>query len=282
MRNSNPRRHTLADKLEINSENIGEGTPIVFLHYWSGNLLSEKNLWEPLFDDRPGWQRIYFDLPGHGHTPGPASIVDLDGMLDAIWTHIDEQTGGQPFVLSGTSLSGYLARGILHQHPERILGLAGIVPVAKVSLDQRDRPESSTIISEEAGLKVLADAGLSDYAAAFAAVTEKAMSYVIELEALEVPADMDFLAAIRSDPARFILTFDVDDLAAPFAGPSLFIMGRQDSVVGYRDQWQFIENFPRATFSILDRTGHSAFIEQESLVRQLAGEWLDRVREGLA
>jgi pimeloyl-ACP methyl ester carboxylesterase len=269
----------MPDKLKFNSEIIGEGTPIVFLHYWSGNLLSEKNLWEPLFSDRPGWQRIYFDLPGHGHTPGPADIVDLDGMLAAIWTHIDELTAGQPFALSGTSLSGYLARGILHQHPERILGLSGIVPVAKVSFDQRERPESTTIITEDAGLKVLSDARLIDYADAFAAVTEKNMKHVLDLEKLEIPADFDFLNAIRSDPQRFKLSWSVDDLAAPFEGPSLFIMGRQDSVVGYRDHWQFIENFPRASFVVLDRTGHSAFIEQEALVHQLAAEWLDRVRE---
>lgn len=271
----------MADKLAFNSEIIGEGTPIVFLHYWSGNLLSEKNLWEPLFAKRPGWQRIYFDLPGHGHTPGPESITNLDGFLDAIWPLIEDLTGGQPFALSGTSLSGYLARGILHQHPERILGLAGIVPVAITAFEQRERPESTTIISEEAGQQVLAEHGLSDYAAAFAAVTEKTMRYVVELEDLEVPADIEFLSAIRNDAQRFTLSFDVDDLAAPFERPSLFVMGRQDNVVGYRDQWQFLENYPRATFAILDRTGHSAFIEQEALVRQLAGEWLDRVREGM-
>jgi pimeloyl-ACP methyl ester carboxylesterase len=268
--------------MKFNTEIIGEGTPIVFLHYWSGNLLSEKNLWEPLFSDRPGWQRIYFDLPGHGHTPGPADIVDLDGMLAAMWTHIEEQTAGKPFALTGTSLSGYLARGILQQHPERILGLAGLVPVAMTEFDKRDRPSTTTIISEEAGLKVLADNDLDDYAPAFAGITEENMRYVLELEALEVPADFDFLNAIRSDPQRFKLSFDVDQLATPFERPSLFIMGRQDSVVGYRDQWQFIENFPRATFAILDRTGHSAFIEQEALVRQLAGEWLDRLRETIA
>jgi len=269
----------MANQLEFNSEIIGDGTPIVFLHHWSGNLLYEKKLWEPLFADRPGWQRIYFDLPGHGRTPVPGSITDLDGLLDAIWSHIDDLTKGQPFALTGTSLSGYLARGILHQHPARVLGLAGIVPVAGTAFDKRDRPEFAPLIVEKSALDFLAEKDLSDLTQAYVAQTEEDMRHAVEFEELEIPADFDFLNAIRSDPQRFTLSFDVDDVAAPFAGPSLFVMGRQDNVVGYRDQWAFLENFPRASFAVLDRTGHAAFIEQETLVRQLAGEWLDRVRE---
>jgi pimeloyl-ACP methyl ester carboxylesterase len=272
----------MAKQLEFNTEIIGNGTPIVFLHHWSGNLLYEKNLWEPLFADRPGWQRIYFDLPGHGHTPGPDSITNLDGFLDAIWPLIDDLTKGQPFALSGTSLSAFLARGFLQQHPQRVLGLAGIVPVTITAFDKRDLPEFVPLIVEQSALDFLAEKDLSDLAQAYVVQTEKAMRHAVEFEDLELPGDADFRHAIRLDPQRFALSFDVDDLAAPFAGPSLFVMGRQDHVVGYRDQWTFLENFPRATFAILDRAGHAAFIEQEALIRQLAAEWLDRVREGIS
>lgn len=269
----------MTEKLKFNTEIIGEGTPIVFLHHWSGNLLYERNLWEPLFADRPGWQRIYFDLPGHGHTPGPESITDLDGFLDTIWPLIDDLTKGQPFALTGTSLSGYLARGILHQYPDRILGLAGIVPMAKAEDDRRDLPTFEPTVVEQTALKMLAEKGLSDYQQMYSAQTEEMMRYVVELEAIHLPGDEAFREIIRNDPKRYALSFDVDDLAEPFERPCLFVMGRQDHVVGYRDQWQFLENFPRATFAILDRAGHPAFIEQEALIRQLGGEWLDRVRE---
>jgi pimeloyl-ACP methyl ester carboxylesterase len=57
------------------------------------------------------------------------------------------------------------------------------------------------------------------------------------------------------------------------------IMGRQDSAVGYRDHWQLIENFPRASFVILDKAGHNLQIEQEKLFRELVKEWLSRVSE---
>jgi pimeloyl-ACP methyl ester carboxylesterase len=61
--------------------------------------------------------------------------------------------------------------------------------------------------------------------------------------------------------------------------PALILLGRQDAVVGYRDAWRIIENYPRATFAILDRTGHFLTVEQQALYSTLVNEWLDRVEE---
>ena len=54
-------------------------------------------------------------------------------------------------------------------------------------------------------------------------------------------------------------------------------MGRQDSIVGYRDAWEIIENYPRGSFVVLDKAGHNLQIEQEDLFNNLVLEWLDRV-----
>lgn len=59
----------------------------------------------------------------------------------------------------------------------------------------------------------------------------------------------------------------------------MILTGRQDSLVGYRDAWQLLENYPRGTFAVLDRAGHNAHNEQHQLFNALLGEWLDRVQE---
>jgi pimeloyl-ACP methyl ester carboxylesterase len=84
----------------------------------------------------------------------------------------------------------------------------------------------------------------------------------------------------RLHGARYPFSFDVDALEVPFDRPALLVLGRQDSVVGYRDAWRLIESYPRATFAVLDRAGHCLQIEQERLFAELAAEWLDRMREG--
>ncbi len=70
---------------------------------------------------------------------------------------------------------------------------------------------------------------------------------------------------------------NVDQVAEPYTQPTLMVMGRQDSAVGYCDHWQLIENYPRASFVILDRAGHNLQIDQEVLFGELVKEWLERV-----
>jgi pimeloyl-ACP methyl ester carboxylesterase len=69
--------------------------------------------------------------------------------------------------------------------------------------------------------------------------------------------------------------------AASFGKPTLILVGRQDSVTGYRDAWDLVEHYPRATFAVLDRAGHGLDLEQRGLFEALVGEWLDRVEEAL-
>jgi pimeloyl-ACP methyl ester carboxylesterase len=71
----------------------------------------------------------------------------------------------------------------------------------------------------------------------------------------------------------------VDALPEPFPAPTLILTGRQDSMCGYREAWKIFDNYPRATFAVLDRAGHLLGWEQQSLFRALASEWLDRVEE---
>jgi pimeloyl-ACP methyl ester carboxylesterase len=52
-------------------------------------------------------------------------------------------------------------------------------------------------------------------------------------------------------------------------------------MVGYRDAWEILENYPRSTFAVLDRAGHNLQIEQETLFNALVNGWLDRVEENI-
>jgi pimeloyl-ACP methyl ester carboxylesterase len=71
-----------------------------------------------------------------------------------------------------------------------------------------------------------------------------------------------FFAQLLEHPA---FSFDMDELSEPFVKPTLILVGRQDHISGYRDQWDILESYPRATFAILDRAGHRLQIEQESM-----------------
>ncbi len=89
---------------------------------------------------------------------------------------------------------------------------------------------------------------------------------------------MIFLEKVREN---YAFSFNVDLSNEKFDKPALFLLGRQDSNVGYRDAWEIIENYPRATFAILDTAGHILQIEQEELFNALTNDWLDRVESFL-
>lgn len=48
---------------------------------------------------------------------------------------------------------------------------------------------------------------------------------------------------------------------------------------GYREAYQIRDNYPRATFAILDRAGYALSYEQNGVFLALVGEWMDRVEE---
>ncbi len=87
-------------------------------------------------------------------------------------------------------------------------------------------------------------------------------------------ADRAFLGRLQPG-----FSFDVDTLPSPFAGPALFLTGRQDHWCGYRDAYQLLDSYRRASLAVLDRAGHALALEQKTLFRALVSEWLDRVEE---
>ena len=62
-----------------------------------------------------------------------------------------------------------------------------------------------------------------------------------------------------------------------FNKPTLILLGRQDSSVGYKDAWSILDNYPRATFAVLDKAGHNLQIEQVEVFNSLVNEWLVRI-----
>ena len=97
----------------------------------------------------------------------------------------------------------------------------------------------------------------------------------------------EWLPGLRTYDRRFFdrllkhPPFSRDADAEPFLGPTLILAGRQDHISGYRDAWDVLESYPRATYAVLDRAGHRVQMEQETLFNALVNEWLDRVEEAI-
>ncbi len=95
--------------------------------------------------------------------------------------------------------------------------------------------------------------------------------------AIEVCAP--FVPEMRTDPVRYAFSFDLAAAEKGFPRPTLVVAGRQDTTVGYRDAWEILESYPRATFAVIDRADHVWPVESPALLAALIDDWLGRIEK---
>jgi len=270
--------YTVRD-IDIYYEIHGSGTSVLMIHGWSPDHRLMKGCMEPIFQSMDtAWQRIYFDLPGMGRTRGRRWITGSDQMLEVILEFVDGIIPGQHFAVAGESYGGYLARGVIKERPTLVDGLLLICPVAVQETRELNATAFQVFVKDEALLDSLSAEDRQYFEGINVIQDRRVWERFKEdvMPGLKI-ADYTFLENSLSQHVSF--THDVDLIEQPYQQPTLMVMGKQDSVVGYRDQWQLIENFPRASFVVLDRAGHNLQIEQDVLFGALVKEWLDRVSE---
>lgn len=252
----------------------GNGLPVLALHGWTPDHRLMTGCLEPVFAARPGYRRLYPDLPGMGHSPA-TGINGSDDVLAALRELIDERIGAEPFLVVGESYGGYLARAITNALPEQVRGLALICPIGvNLYSEHRTVPEFQALRADPELLASIEPATAKEFAEV--AVVQNATT-LARFEAEILPglqvADTEAMARIKMSWALS----EGPERDAPFTKPSLIICGRQDDAVGYADQFALLPHYPRASFGVLDMAGHNLQIEQPQLFGTLINDWLDRV-----
>ena len=266
------------EKIAIYYEIYGEGYPILMLHGFEVDHRVLKGCMEPIFNNRPEYRRIYFDLPGMGKTAGESWIKNSDQMLDIVIEFIDKIIPNQKFIIASESYGCYLARGVIFKKFEFVEGVLFICPVIFAKPDIRDLPKHVILLKDPELLSNLTKFEAEDFENIAVAQSQRIWErYRDEFFSGVEAADKCFLEQIWETGYPF--SFDPEQHIGKFDKPTLFLMGRQDSIVGYRDAWKIIEKYPRASFCILDQAGHLLQIEQEKIFNSLVNEWLNRVEQ---
>jgi pimeloyl-ACP methyl ester carboxylesterase len=260
--------------MTLNHVEIGTGTPVLAIHGWTPDHRLMLGCLEPLFARRPGYRRLYPDLPGMGKSPA-VSVAGSDDMLAAVREFVASTIGEEPFLLVGESYGGYLARGLARALGQQVLGLALVCPVG-VNVEHADRnvPPRSVVRPDPSLIASLDPALATEFTEIAVVETPETLRRFQEeiLPGLAV-ADTEAMARIRQ---RWVLSDDPEG-GDPFPRPALILTGRQDQFVGYVDQFALLPHYPRATFAVLDVAGHNLQFEQPALFESLVNEWLDRV-----
>lgn len=254
---------------------IGQGKPVLVLHGVAMDHRYMFDVMEPGFRETGAWKRIYADMPGHGQSAAQDDIRTQDDVLKAVMDFVGETISDEPFGLVGLSRGSYIARGIVHLIPERVLGVALISPGGNPSSDPDRLPPAQVLQADTSIRPELSENEI--WAHENMSVVQR-WDIVEKRRRILAPARSLFDAA---QDARVMEAFDFSfrekEEARIFDGPSLIVAGRQDSISGYLDAMDLMHRFPRATLAVLDCAGHALGWERPEVFGALVRDWLARL-----
>ena len=270
--NNNENKLSKYEEIAFHTQVYGSGIPVVMLHGFVLDHRVMKGSIEHLLVEK-NFKRIYFDLPGMGLTKRSERVNHADEMIEAIVWHIKSLIGDSKFLLMGMSYGGYLARGVLDQLKDQVLGMFLFVPVVKPLSHLRRLPMHQVLKIETSFLESFSKEEQEAMMANNVVIS--AENYVREkaeiLDAVEI-ADHEYLEKYQSE--GYEASYDVDRDAALFEGPVTLLAGKQDSVVGYEDQYELSLKYKRSTFAAIDVAGHGLQIDQPELFNAFVNNWI--------
>lgn len=253
----------------------GSGTPVIFIHGWSVDFHLWHNKVEAI---RGSWKRqyrrIYFDLPGMGKSVAAKSIRNSDDMLRNIEELLVFLIGEKPYILAGESYGGYLARGLLAKQSDRIEGLFLLCPLVVPGDRGGKVPEKTILERDDKFLATLSEKDRSEFAY-LSVVQNKKMwkDYKRDIRLERLKENEGFLE-VQLDGAFAV---DPNQIDVRFEKPVLLMLGKQDSEVGYEQQYDLYKTYSRASIIILDKAGHNLQIENRKLFNLSFLNFLERI-----
>jgi pimeloyl-ACP methyl ester carboxylesterase len=256
----------------IHYEVLGKGFPLLILHAMGTDHRSMKAWIEPVFNELYGFQRVYIDLPAHGRSIIDDTVNSTDDMLENLIEFIDATFGEQKYSLIGSSFGGYLAQGILHKKHSQVKGICLLAPA--LHLKERAVPDRIVYEKDEALLDTLDPDIRAAFETLFIYQNKKNLQlFLDEIQPGRLLANREFLASEWRTEGYFLSEKPLHGLSA-LKQKSLFLLGKQDNICGFKDHMNLLDKFPNSTFAVLDLAGHMLQIEKRDAVQAMLKDWV--------
>jgi pimeloyl-ACP methyl ester carboxylesterase len=272
-------RWVLVDGDPVDTIDLGEGPPVVFVHGLSG---SWPNWLEQLPALAAEHRVVALDLPGFGHSPMPAQPISIPAYartLDGLLEELDIDAAA----IVGNSMGGFIGAELAIAFPRRVerLVLVSAAGISTLAGPRRTRalPALRRLEHITAASAAWA-ASRSDTVARRARLREATLRLVVS-HPEELPAALateqlrgagkpGFMLALES-----ILGYDIRERLPEIACPTLVVWGDSDKLVPVRDAETFTELIPNSRKVIFEDTGHVAMLERPDRFNSLLKEFLE-------
>ena len=252
----------------LDYEIIGEVEPILFIHGWGLDKTMMQASFESVFAVTGGYKRFYIDLPGMGKSE-PGRVRDSDDILELLHDFAVEIIG-EKFIIVGQSYGGLLARGFVKRFGELISRMILICPCVIPGVRQGRVEPLVALERDEEFLSTLTKEEYDSFTQMNVILTRPVWErYRKVLMPALSRADWDFL----NTRLEGSFSFDPDDME-PSDIQVLILCSKHDSEVGYKDQFDLMRIYPKATYCTIEDAGHNLLIEQPGLVVGIWMPWL--------
>lgn len=241
--------------INVSYTDSGKGKVVVFLHGFLGN----KTLWEPYVKalSSSRIRVITIDLLGHGKTENLSYVHDIDEMAQSVIAVL-KQLKIRKYFLVGHSMGGYVSLAIAEKYPDDIRGLCMFHSSAKADSKQKkvDRDRAIKVVKRNA--KIFIDEAIPNL---FFTANKPHLRGIKKAKQIALnTSKQGIIAALEGMKIRLdreiVLNF------APY--PVLFIIGKEDNVLPYKDLIRQAELPEKGTYLLLENVGHMGFLEAKN------------------
>ncbi len=240
-------------------------SPLLFLHgVGGGHAAWDRQL--PFFAAR-GYRAHAWDQPGYGGTP-PVAPYDLEHVTGAL----ERVIGGEPAILVGHSMGGFVAQEAYARFPQRVRALVLCFTsaafggsgsdFARQFIAARIAPLDDGRTMAEIAARVMPALRGSRSDPAGRALAERIMS--------AVPPDT------YRQAVRLLTTFDRRAQLPGIRVPTLLVAGSDDRVAPAAVMERMAQKIPGAEYVLLEGCGHLGPMDQPEPFNQALADFLER------
>lgn len=247
--------HTGSAWLAYDSLGAEDGIPLLFLHGATVDHVSMKNTFEQYF---PGagqeYRRVYLDLPGHGESDSPLLRANMGELFKDVAAFI-RGNFARPPCLVGYSLGGFLALKLAETTPFPTMFL--IAPPVYTNKARIAKPGEMELAVDELTEDERRGAERRYLLLSAKKSAETLKRYRANLASGISPARWLYQTKLFQNAIESDLTIDPGRIMSAMA----FLVGQQDLLVGYRDQFELSAKLKFSEYHSFCDCGHFLPVE---------------------
>ncbi|MBN1681667.1 MAG: alpha/beta fold hydrolase [Anaerolineae bacterium] len=239
--------------VKLVAEERGQGTPLVLLH----GFPFDHRIWQAQVEALSDICRVITpDLRGHGSSPFPDGVYDMDTMAQDVLALLD-RLDVRRAIWAGHSMGGYVLMAALRLAPERIMGAAFVAthPLPDSDAKRAQRLDDATEAIRLGSTRIVCgmlDKLFAPSVSATPALAQKTVDIMVNTSPVGVAGALRGMAG-RPDSTGTLRSMTV---------PAVVVVGAEDQIVSLDVARNMADTIPGATLVIVPGAGHMLMLEQ--------------------